>query len=244
MTRAIRFFTLLLLFVGCIDLAYQSIINRRLGAEVKRLEAELGRMPIDDPHQVHLVEIEDPDVPPEVASEVELIWQFRCYLPPGYDYFESSGGGRVAKEGVYHSGGFSSSWGSPQPEPVHKLMTVSFKRKDNFLRVYYSFGGSGGTTTWGTFNPDRSAALVVKKLVNSDQGPRSFGQDTILPLLKIYDPSTAEDKEVGGKILTTYAGGQILISPKSQETLLNILRAGELPSDFDPKWIASEVGNE
>ena len=86
MTRAIRLFTLLLLFAGCIGLAYQSIINRRLGAEVKRLEAELGRMPIDDPHQVHLVEIEDPAVPPEVASEVELIWQFRCDSPPASHY--------------------------------------------------------------------------------------------------------------------------------------------------------------
>jgi hypothetical protein len=76
MKYTIRLFTILLFLAGCIFLSHLSIENYRMGAEVKQLEAELGRMSIDDANRVHLVEIEKPDVPPEVASHVERVWQY------------------------------------------------------------------------------------------------------------------------------------------------------------------------
>lgn len=162
MKYTIRLFTILLFLAGCIFLSHLSIENHRMGAEVKQLEAELGRMSIDDANRVHLVEIEMPDVPPEVASHVERVWQFRCYLPPGYDFMQTSGSGRVTKEGLYQAGGSSLNWGLPQPEAIHKLVTVSFQKKDNLLNAFYSFGRSG-TSSWSGFSPDRFDALVIQR---------------------------------------------------------------------------------
>lgn len=244
MKYAIRLLTVLLFVAGGISLIYHSAENNRLAAEIRQLEDELGKMSIKDDKQVHIVEIEVPDVPPEVASHVERVWQFRCYLPPGYDFIKMCGGGRVTEGGLFLSGGYSSGWGSPSPSAVHSLVTVSLRKKDNRLQAFFSFAGSSGTTSWGAFNPDGLGTMVVQKLVSSDQGPRSFDQDTILPLLKVYDPSTADDREVAGKSLTTYEGGQIVVCPKSRETYLNELRTGETPRDFDPDWLATAVVDE
>ena len=245
MKLVVRLLTILLLLAGGIVLIRLSIDNRELGAQIDQLQAELGRMPIGDSDRVHLVEIETPDVPPEVASHIERVWQFRCYLPPNYDFMRFSGGGRVAKEGVYHAGGFGSGWGSPQSEAIHELLTVSFQKKDNRLEVFNAFGGSSGTSSWGGFAPDRmDDTVVVQKIVSSEQGPRSFDQDTILPVLKIYDPSSTEDKEVAGKTMTTYAGGMFMLCPKSRESEFNQLRRGETPVGFDPSWIATEASYE
>lgn len=244
MKYAIRLLTILLFLAGCISLVYQSAENNRLAAEVLRLEAELGRMSIKDANQIHIVEIEVPDVAPEVASHVERVWQFRCYLPPGYDFLKMSGGGRVTEEGLYHSGGSSSSSGTPSPTAIHDLLTMSLRKNDNRLEAFYSFSGSKSTTSWGAFNPDHLDRMIVQKLVSSNQGPRSFDQDTILPLLKIYDPSTAEEKEVAGESLTTYEGGQFVLCPKSRATYFNQLRAGQASHDFEPGWLAKAVVDE
>ena len=50
--------------------------------------------------------------------------------------------------------------------------------------------------------------------------------------------------EVAGKTITTYAGGLIVLCPKTRESVLNQLRGGETPSEFDPFWLATEVGDE
>jgi hypothetical protein len=202
-------------------------------------------MPIDDSDRVYLVEIEAPDVPPEVASHLESVWQFRCYLPPGYDFIRVSGGGRVAKEGLYLDGGFGSVSGSPLPEAIHQMVTVSLQKKDDRLEAFHTFGASSGTNTWGRFDPDHvDESLVVQKIVSREQGPRSFDQDAILPLLKIYDPSSAEDKQVPGKAITTYAGGLFVLCPKSRQGALAQLQRGEMPDEFDPGWIAREAADE
>ncbi len=244
MKYVIRLFVILLFLAGCIELIYYSTENKRLAADVSQLEAELGKMSIKDPDRVHIVEVAVPEVPLEVVPHIKGIWQFRCYLPPSYDFMNMSGGGRVTEEGLYQSGGFSSSWGSPQPTAIHGLMTVSFQERDNRLQAFYSFRGSSRKTSWTGFNADRLSAIVVLKLVSSKQGARSFNRDTILPLLKLYDPSTAEDNEVAGKAIVTYKGGQIILCPKSRETYLEQLRMGETPLDFEPEWVATAVVDE
>ena len=245
MKLVVRLFALMLLLAGGIVLNRLSIDNRELGDRIDQLEAELGRMSIVDSDRVHLVEIESPDVPPEVAAHVERVLQFRCYLPPGYDVIRFSGGGRVAQEGGYFAGGSSSGWGSPQKEGTHKLLTVSFQVKDNRLEVFNTFGGSSGTSSWESFASDRfDDALVVQKIVSSEQGPRSFDQDTILPMLRVYDPRSAEDKKVEGKTMTTYAGGLFVLCPKSRESEFSQLRLGKTPAEFDPSWIATVANDE
>ncbi len=244
MKYVIRLFIILLFIAGFIGLIYYSTENKRLAADVNQLEAELGRMSIKDFDRVHIVEVAVPDVPLEVAPHIKAVWQFRCYLPPSYDFMNMSGGGRVTGEGLYLSGGFSSTWGTPQPTSVHGLMTVSLQERGNRLQAFYSFRGSSGTTSWTGFNADRLSAIVVRKLVNSKQGARSFDRDTILPLLKLYDPSTAEDNEVAGKALVSYKGGQIILCPKSRERYLEQLSMGETPPDFEPEWVATAVVDE
>jgi hypothetical protein len=241
MKYAIGLSTILLFLVGCSGLVYFSTQNNRLAAEVDRLEAELGKLVIKDVNRVHIVEIAAPDVPPEVAPHIEGVWQFRCYLPPKYNYMQMSGGGRVTADTLYQSGGSSSSWGSPPSTSVQGLLTVSFQKKDNRLIKFRSFIGSRGTDSWGDFNPDSFDKLVVQKLVNSEQGPRSFNQDTILPLLKIYDPSTADKDQIAGKSMITYSGGMFVLCPKSLETCFEKLRAGKTPQDFNPNSVAQAV---
>lgn len=110
---------------------------------------------------------------------------------------------------------------------------------------FNTFGGSSGTSSWERFAPDRfDDALVVQKIVSSEHGPRSFDQDTILPLLRIYDPRSAEDTKVAGKTMTTYAGGLFVLYPKSRDSEFNQLRRGETPPEFDPSWIATEASDE
>lgn len=244
MKYAIRLLTILLFLAGCLGLGYLSKDNHRLAEEINRLEAELGRMSILDDTQVHLVEVESPNVPPEVASHVVQVWQFRCYLPPGYDYLQISGSGRVTKEGIYQSGGYSVTGGPPKSEAIHQLLTVSLHKSSDTLRAFYAFGGSSSITAWNGLDMEDLNNMVVQKLVSSEKQPRSFDQDTILPLLKIYDPSTAEDNKVAGKSIATYAGGMIILCPKSREPEWKKLRLGETPDDFDPACIAMEAGNE
>jgi hypothetical protein len=245
MKLVVRLVAIILLVAGGFVLTRLSLDNHELEKEIAQLEAELGRMPIDDSDRVYVVEIEAPDVPPEVASHLVRVWQFRCYLPPGYDVIRFSGGGRVAKEGLYLDGGLSSGWGSPRPEAIHQMVTVSLQKKNDRLEAFHTFGGSSGTTTWGRFDPEHvDESLVVQKIVSSEQGPRSFDQDTILPLLKIYDPSSAEGKKVAGKTTTTYAGGLFVLCPKSRQGAFDKLRRGELPNAYDPGWIATGVADE
>jgi hypothetical protein len=245
MKLVVRLVAIILFVAGGVVLTRLSLDNHELEEEIARLEAELGRMPIDDSDRVYLVEIEAPDVPPEVALHLERVWQFRCYLPPGYDVIRFIGDGRVAKEGLYLDGGFSSGWGSPRLEAIHQMVTVSLQKKDDRLEAFHTFGGSSGTSTWGRFDPNHvDESLVVQKIVSSEQGPRSFEQDTILPLLRIYDPSSAEDKEVAGKAITTYAGALFVLCPKSRQGAFDRLQRGEMPDEFDPGWIARGVVDE
>ncbi len=245
MKLVVRLFTIFFLLASVIVLIRLSIENRELEDQIDQLEAELGRMPIGNSDRVHLVQIETPDVPPEVATALERVWQFRCYLPPGYEVIRSSGGGRVAKAGVYLDGGANSGWGSPQPEAIHQLLTVSFQKKADRLEAFYSFGGSAGASSWGSFDPDRfDNSLVAQTIVNREQGPRSFDQETILPVLRIYDPASAEDKEVAGKTITTYAGGLFVLCPKSRESEFSELRRGKTPVGFESSWIAKEATGE
>ncbi len=201
-------------------------------------------MPIDDGNRVHLVEIETVDVPPEVASQVKRVWQFRCYLPAGYDSILLSGDGRVAEDGIYQEGGYGSMGGSRLANATHKLLTISLQKQGDQLLVHCSFAGSSGATSWRVADPDRIDEFVIQKLVSSSQGPRSFSQDTILPILKIYDPSTANDKATKNEKLTTFEGFIVLLSPKSRESVMNQLRKGEIPSGFEPSWLAKEARDE
>lgn len=244
MKYVVRSLIILLFLAGAATLIYFAVENQQLAADVDRLEAELGHMTIKEPNRVHIVEIASPDVPPEVASHIERVWQFRCYLPPGYDWMQLSGGGRVTEEGLYQTGGYGSGGNSPRPDPIHCLLTVSFQKEGDRLVAFYSFNGISGTTSWRTLESDRLDTVVVKKLVSSQQGPRSFDRESILPLLKMYDPGTAEVTQVAGKPLTTYEGGQILLCPKSRETALESLRKGETPPNFSADWIATAVGDE
>jgi hypothetical protein len=245
MKLIVRLLTVLLLLAGGVVLFRISVDNRELRSEIRQLEAELGRMTVDDPDRVYFVEIETPDVPSEVASHLERVWQFRCYMPPGYDVIRFSGGGRVTREGVYLSGGSNSSWGSPRPEGTHQLLTVSFQKKDKRIEAFNAFGGSSGTTSWGLLDPDHiDDSLVVQKIVSSKQGPRSFASDVILPLLRLYDPSSAENKEVEGRTITTYAGGLFVLCPKARESEFDQLKYGRVPTGFDPTSIATEASDE
>ncbi|MGB7329655.1 MAG: hypothetical protein WBD31_32575 [Rubripirellula sp.] len=240
MKMIVRFVTGLLFLTGIWLLVWLTRDNRRVADEISQLEAELGRMTVDEIDRVHIVAINEPRVPAEVASHVQRVWQYRLYLPAGYDFRRMSGGGRVTEDGVYLQGGFSSSWSAPNLEATQTLVTISLSKDGDQAKVFFSINGSRGTTSWGRLDPERILGNepVVQTLAHASQDSRSFDQDTILPLLKLYDPETAETKTVEGREFTTYAGGLIVLCPLSRESEIDELRRGLVPDGFDPSWIA------
>ncbi len=235
---------LLIMLLGCIGLVLLSMDNRQLADEIQRLENELGRMTITDVNRVHLAEIKTPEVPSEVALHVKRVWQFRCYLPPGYDFVKFGGSGWVSADGLYHDGGYSSSSGTPKAEAIHRLMTISLQERDNRLIAFHCFEGSSGTTSWNDLQSDDLSELKVKQLVTSESGPVSFDQETILPVLKLYNPKTMKETDVSGQRIATYIGGLFVICPKSREAQYGQLRSGVKPPDFNSNWVANGVDDE
>lgn len=246
MKTIIRFVTSLIFLAGILLLVWLSRDNRRLVHDVSRLEAELGRLSDKDPDRVQIVAIREPRVPSEVASHVQRFWQYRLYLPAGYSFIRMSGGGRVTKDGVYLQGGFGSGSRSPDPDATHALVSISLSKDHDRTKAFFSINGSGGTTSWNRFGPEQIASdqLVFQTLADASHESQSFDQETILPLLKVYAPETAEKKNIAGREITTYAGGLILLCPKSRQSELDQLRQGRVPEGFDPSWIAKGQGNE
>jgi hypothetical protein len=230
---------------GLVSLFLLSTQNRKLQDETDELEADLGRMEITDFRQVHLVEIKNPAVPSELAKQLDFICQFRCYIPPGYDANEFSGSGFVTEKGIYHSGSYGRAWRPAPKKTVQEIMTVSISKEEDFWRIFYSFGGTSGSQSWRPSRPDLTPdQLVVQKLVNNETGARSFAADTILTLLKIYDPNTAVEKEIDGKKQTVYQGCIILLSPKNRDPDFQMLVNGITPPQFDPNTLAVGMSND
>ena len=247
MKTIFRCITGVLFLTGIVILVWFTRENSRVGDDVTRLEAELGRMSINDEiDRVHMVAIKDPRVPEEVASQIQRVWQYRFYLPAGYDFFKLRGNGRVTEEGVYIKGGYSTGWSSPDPEARQTLVTISLSADGDQTKLYFSINGSGGTTSLNRFDHERILRddLVIKTLIDAADGARSFDKDTILPLLKIYDPTTTKKKTVAGKEITTYQGVLIVLCPKSRKSELGELQQGRVPDGFEPSWIAKDQSNE
>lgn len=233
------------LFAAVIYLSRLTRENKELLAEVEQLEAELGRMEITDFKQVHFVEVKNPEVPPELAKQLDFICQFRCYIPPGYDANEFSGSGLIAEKGIYHSGSHSRAWRSSQQTPVQEIMTISISKKEDYWRIFFSYGGNSGSHSWRPSRQDLTPdQLVVQKLVSSETGAKSFTTDMILPLLKIYDPNTPVEKEIDGKKQTVYQGCITMLYPKKREPDFQMLVNGVTPPQFDPSKLAAGQSND
>ena len=245
MKLAFRLLAVIIFLAGSIILARLSIDNRELENDIGRLEAELGRMSIVDVDRVHLVEIASPNVPPEVAPHVDRVYQFRCYLPAGYSILHINGGGRIAREGLYFSGGSITSWSTPSNEGVYKLLTISLQKRGDHWGAFTSFNGSTGRNEWGQHAaPVGGDTFVVETIVTSEGGPRSFDQDTILPILRAYNLDSAKEESIMGNAITTYDGGLFVLCPKSLESKFKQLKRGETPVDFDAKQIAAGASND
>lgn len=236
--------TILLFLLGIIAFVFLTNENKQLSADVRQLEAELGKMDIEDESRVYVAEVASPDVPPEIEYHLLGIWQFRCYLPPNYDFIKWNGSGKISKDGIFHQGGSGSSWGTPKKESIHHLLTISMQKRGEHILAFYSFEGSSGTTSWSDLTSENFDQLTTQKLVRSERGPRSFDANTILPLLRVFNPHSTEDKKVGDKTITTYSGGQFILCPKSREREFTLLLKGETIPDMDPTCLAEKEHDE
>lgn len=243
MSYAMRLVAILLFLSLSFLLIKNSFDNHRLATEIEKLESELGRMSIEDVDRVHLVEIASPDVPPEVASHLERVWQFRCYLPSGYEFTQTVAAGEISKEGLFRRASSFTGFYPPATTPIHKMLIISLGKQNNGLRFHVDFDGRGGSTSWD-FTPERLENSVVQKLVSSEKGKRTFDQDSIISLLKIYDPDTGKEHNLAGKVFTTYRGASFVLCPKSRQDAFSELERGITPEGFQPNWIASEQENE
>ncbi len=50
--------------------------------------------------------------------------------------------------------------------------------------------------------------------------------------MRIFDPTTAEDKAVAGQTITTYAGALVVLCPKSRVAEYEQLAEGRTPRDL------------
>ena len=242
---AFNYRVLICLLIALIYWGRLFIENRVLRTEVSQLEAELGLMKIEDLNRAYFVEIEKPEVPSEVAKQLDQIWQFRCYLPPFYDLHEFRGIGSVTKEGVYCSGIDAGYRSRSEYHPVNVLVTIAISKKEDYWEVYYSYGGEIQISKWRPARTDLSVdELVVQKLVSSKLGTRSFDADTILPLLKLYDPKTTVDRVIDGNKHSTYDGVIYSIYPKRRASDFRQMVNGVMPQTFDPKKLAAGISDE
>lgn len=240
MNRMIRILIVLPLAIGLVSLILTTRSSRRLSDDVRQLEAELGRISIDDENKVYFVAIKDPVIPPEVASHVECVWQFRCYFPAGYDYVKFMGNGRMTDAGVYVDGGFSSGWSSPDTKAVQERLTISLRRSGQSIESFFTLGGHTTTTSWNEVSATdlNSDEWVIQTLVTPGGSARSFDDDTILPILKIYDRTTKEEKQINGEATITYQGGLVVLCPKSQEAAFEKLHHGKQADNFEASQLA------
>ena len=220
--------TVAALVVGVGSTILYSIQNESLVAEIQQLETDLGVLDVEDPERVYFVAIEEPDVPAVIAEHAERVWQYRCYLPPKYDYSRFGGDGLVSADGFYCSGSGGASWSSPDPAAINKLMTISVTRKrERFeLRVYLGNQQSGGSLRYRNLENLKLEDFVIEPVLASGQENCSFSRDDIIPILRIYDPASATEKVVAGRKRTTYSGALMLFCPASQKAATKSLRQG------------------
>jgi len=222
------------LIAGFVTAIKHTMENQSVASEIRQLEEELGVMHVTDPDRVYFVPIDNSKVPSVVADNVDRIWQFRYFLPAGYDWARFVGRGQLSAEGYYFSGGNSTGWSSPRPEAINKLLSITLTKKKKHIEIYSSFSG---TARFRPSDPNVNInELVVKPFLSLGDPARSFGPEEIIPLFKFYDPATAKEKIVDGQKLTVYSGATMVMFPKSQTTRFRSLREGrQMKSDEDPK---------
>ena len=215
----------IVLIAGFATAIMYSIKNHTVKAEIRQFEKELGVMHIDDPERAYIVAIENTKVPNVIADNVDRLWQFRYYLPVGYDMNEFSGSGRLAADGFYFAGDFSTGSSRPLAEAENKLLAISITKQNQQIEIYSSWGG---TFWWKPSNIDVDInELVIEPIVSIGDPARSFGPREIIPLFKIYDPASAKEKIVDGQKLTTYSGATMVMLAGSQRPNFKLLRQGK-----------------
>lgn len=215
----------------------QSVVN-----EIRQLEEELGVIRVTDPERCYFVAIDNSKVPDVIVENVDRIWQFRYFLPAGYDMCKHMAHGRIAAEGFYSNGGGSGGSSRPKPEAVNKRLAISLTKQKQHIKIDCSFGSS---FHWRPSDPDVDInKLVIKPVVSIGDSARSFGPKEIVPVLKIYDPASAKEKIVDGQKLTTYSGAYIAIHPRSQESRFQLLQKGKSVEFIKMEEAAKETDPE
>lgn len=208
-----------------------SLQNRWLAAEIQQLESELGVLDVVDPDRVYFTAIQKQDVPATIAKHVDRVWQYRCHLPANYDFKRFAGDGVVCADGFFVNGSHGSGWSTPNQAATNERLTISVTKKQDHFALLACVGDYQDTGILRLRDPSNAKLenFVVEPVLASGQKSCSFGRDEIIPIFRIYDPTSAKEKVVAGKKQLTYSGALMVFCPTSQEPVFQSLRSGELP---------------
>ncbi|HBE70992.1 MAG TPA: hypothetical protein DDW52_22835 [Planctomycetaceae bacterium] len=227
--------------------------NRDVAAEIAELESVVGRFEIENEDRVHIIAIENPQIAPEVRQRIDRVWQFAIYRPAGYDcklhcsQFVASDGVR----GLHGELGVSPT----NSDRSTDTLTVSLVELDDRLDFFYSFSGFSGTLrSYPVRQSANSDALVVKTLVGNREPARSFDRDTVLSILKVYDPNSPAEAEIAGDTADTFTWASFVLCPASREQEFEALSSGDWQAGVStaetttrvavPDWIAQGAQRE
>jgi hypothetical protein len=170
-SRRPRFTLRVLFFVVALVALVVSLINtyriaqrnRLLEAENQRLRNEVGELSVEDESQFHAI---------QVATDNELEWAWRIWIPEGRSYRLRSIGGQIPKEGFPQSGG--TIYLREPGEHVVRYRIRRDPRDDKWYGATSTTGGSVGKdrqewVEWGSRSATTGGVGTTTRALSPDQ---------------------------------------------------------------------------
>ncbi|MEM6468144.1 MAG: hypothetical protein AAF802_01145 [Planctomycetota bacterium] len=204
---------------------YLSMDLRELSRERDRLEAEFGKLDIEDPDRVYVTRVKSDavELPPGVQSG--YVWQYRVYLPANYARCTVTNNHLIAAEGARRRGGNSSSSSALRGDAAETIATVAILNVEGDWLFTFTMGGGASTTRLrNSHSFDSFDDLLIDEPFKIGQ-QKSFSPDDAICLARLRLPEPAETTKDG---VDLYLGFSVFLMDTNSQ------------SDFE-RWAKGEI---